>query len=377
MTDTQFAALYEAVLSLKTPEECKAFFADLCTAKELTEFSSRLEVARLLDRGVNYHDIVERTGASTATISRVSKALSGEAGGYRTALSRLGAPSLRTARENENTDMPLLPAERAAYALMACFESRGYRRFARSVFPESMAKEAFGDVTLSLIDEISTDPGTHKYCYYENILRPDERRRLYRRISQAGVECIGNVTGEEEREVLALASDALTRLFVKCELIVMPLAYSDALFDRYGIYGAYRRELYALLRTTPAGLYEFLLARGEEEKTAAGLSALLTEKRPAKEGLSHLLEAAKSEAEIAAAKDLRDALGDIAKERTSIDFTLTPSMDYYDGFFFVGRAGRAGEVLRGGRYDTLVRRHGHTGGAVGFAVYLDNVGKRT
>lgn len=374
MTDTQFAALYEAVLSLKTPEECRAFFADLCTAKELTELSSRFEVARLLDHGANYHDIVERTGASTATISRVSKALSGADGGYRTALSRLGAPSFRTVRENGN--MPLLPSERAAYSLMARFESQGYRRFARSVFPESMAKEAFGDVTLSLIDEISTDPGTHKYCYYENILRPDERRRLYRRISQAGVECIGNVTGEEEREVLTLASEALMSLFAKCELVVMPLAYSDALFDRYGIYGAYRRELYTLLRTTPAGLYEFLLARGEEEKTAAALSAYLTEKRPAKEGLSYLLEVARSEAEIAAAKDLRDALGDIAKERASIDFTLAPSMDYYDGFFFVGRAGRAGEVLRGGRYDTLVRRHGHTGGAVGFAVYLDNVGKR-
>ncbi|HBJ19094.1 MAG TPA: hypothetical protein DDY70_05085, partial [Clostridiales bacterium] len=89
MTESQYKALFRAILSLRTEEECEAFFSDLCTAKELTEFSSRLEVARLLGQGVNYHDIVERTGASTATISRVSKALSGEAGGYRTALSRL------------------------------------------------------------------------------------------------------------------------------------------------------------------------------------------------------------------------------------------------------------------------------------------------
>ena len=375
MTDTRFASLYDAVLSLKTPEECAAFFADLCTTKELAEFSSRLEVARLLDRGVNYHDIVERTGASTATISRVSKALSGTAGGYRIALSRLGVPSLRYGGE-ERRELPLLPAERAAYSLMARFEAQGYLRYARSVFPEDMTKEAFGDVTLSLVDEISTVPGTHKYCYYENLLRPDGRRRLYRRVSQAGVECIGNVTGEEEREVFTLAADALECLFSKSEFAVMPLAYADALFDRMGIYGAYRRGLYTQLRTAPDGLFDFFLAGGENEKTVAELCDILTVKRPAREGLAHLLEVAKSEAECAAAKDLRDALGEVATARANIDFTLTPSMDYYDGFFFVGRAGRAGEVLRGGRYDTLVRRHGHTGGAVGFAVYLDTIGKK-
>ncbi len=374
MTESQYKALFRAILSLRTEEECEAFFSDLCTAKELTEFSSRLEVARLLGQGVNYHDIVERTGASTATISRVSKALSGEAGGYRTALSRLGMPQVRGGEESDG--LPLLPAERAAYSLMARFEAQGYRRYARSLFPEGMAKETFGDVTLSLVDEIPAAPGTYKYCYYENLLRPDGKRRLLRRISQAGIECIGNVTDSEEREVLSLAADALSLFFGKYELSLMPLAYADALFDRYGIYGAYRREVYSLLRTSPAGLYGFLLSKGEEKKTADELSDLLTVKRPAEEGLARLLAAAGGETERTVCEKLRRTLAAIDGGNLTVDFTLTPGMDYYDGFFFVGRAGRAGEVLRGGRYDTLVRRRGHDGGAVGFAVYLDAVGKK-
>ncbi len=93
--------LYAAILSLRTEEECRAFFSDLLTRKEIAEFSSRLEVARLLQKKVNYNDIVAATGASTATISRVSKALAGEEGGYRTALARTFRETERDPSEQE------------------------------------------------------------------------------------------------------------------------------------------------------------------------------------------------------------------------------------------------------------------------------------
>ena len=76
--------LYRAVLSLKTPEECRAFFEDLCTVAELKAMSQRLEVAQLLDEGLIYNDILQRTGASSATISRVNRALQYGADGYKT-----------------------------------------------------------------------------------------------------------------------------------------------------------------------------------------------------------------------------------------------------------------------------------------------------
>ena len=81
--------LYEAVLALETPEECRAFFQDLCTVAELRAMAQRLEVAQLLDEGLIYNDILQRTGASSATISRVNRALQYGADGYKTVLPRL------------------------------------------------------------------------------------------------------------------------------------------------------------------------------------------------------------------------------------------------------------------------------------------------
>lgn len=81
--------LYEAVLSLKNKEECRAFFQDLCTVTELKAMSQRIEVARLLEEGLIYSDILERTGTSSATISRINRALQYGADGYKTVLPRL------------------------------------------------------------------------------------------------------------------------------------------------------------------------------------------------------------------------------------------------------------------------------------------------
>ena len=81
-------ALFEAVLSLETMEECAAFFDDVCTIKEIQDLSQRFAVARLLDKGEKYQRIEEATGASTATISRVNKCLAYGSGGYRAVLKK-------------------------------------------------------------------------------------------------------------------------------------------------------------------------------------------------------------------------------------------------------------------------------------------------
>lgn len=85
----QHALLFEAILTLKDQEECRAFFQDLCTVSELRAMAQRLEVAQLLDQGLIYNDILQRTGASSATISRVNRALQYGADGYKTVLPRL------------------------------------------------------------------------------------------------------------------------------------------------------------------------------------------------------------------------------------------------------------------------------------------------
>ncbi len=81
--------LFDAVLALQSREECYQFFEDLCTIGELKALAQRLEVARMLAAGHTYEVIVGRTGASTATISRVKRCLNYGADGYAIILERL------------------------------------------------------------------------------------------------------------------------------------------------------------------------------------------------------------------------------------------------------------------------------------------------
>jgi TrpR-related protein YerC/YecD len=81
--------LFEAILLLKNKEDCYRFFEDICTVAEIKAIGQRLEVAKMLDQDLTYTDIAERTGASTATISRVKRCLFFGADGYRLVLDRL------------------------------------------------------------------------------------------------------------------------------------------------------------------------------------------------------------------------------------------------------------------------------------------------
>ncbi|OUM94537.1 MAG: hypothetical protein A9Z00_10130 [Thermobacillus sp. ZCTH02-B1] len=90
LNDPTIDQLFEAILTLKTVDECYIFFDDLCTVNEIQSLAQRLEVARLLRQGATYAQIERETGASTATISRVKRCLNYGTEGYEMALSRLG-----------------------------------------------------------------------------------------------------------------------------------------------------------------------------------------------------------------------------------------------------------------------------------------------
>lgn len=82
-------ALFDAMLLLRDRSECYRFFEDVCTISELKSIAQRFDVARKLDEGVTYQEISQQLGASTATISRVNRALAYGAGGYRLLLDRI------------------------------------------------------------------------------------------------------------------------------------------------------------------------------------------------------------------------------------------------------------------------------------------------
>ena len=81
--------LYQAILKLKTPEECYNFLMDLCTVPELNAMEQRFDVAVLLQKGMIYNEILEQTGASSATISRVNRALNYGVEGYHQVFARV------------------------------------------------------------------------------------------------------------------------------------------------------------------------------------------------------------------------------------------------------------------------------------------------
>ena len=80
--------LFDAVLKLRSRSELESFLRDLCTLGELETMANRWQVAKLVDRGIPYTEIAERTGASTATVTRVAHWLHHGEGGYRTAIDR-------------------------------------------------------------------------------------------------------------------------------------------------------------------------------------------------------------------------------------------------------------------------------------------------
>ncbi len=75
--------LMDTISNLNTKKDCYDFFEDVCTIKEILDMSKRLEAAKLLDKGLSYKDVISKIGLSTATLSRVSKALNYGTGGYK------------------------------------------------------------------------------------------------------------------------------------------------------------------------------------------------------------------------------------------------------------------------------------------------------
>ena len=106
MRDEQIGALADAMLTLGTRDEMLAFFEDIFTVHEVQAVAQRLAVARLLRQRVTYQDIAERTGASTATISRVNRCLSYGAGGYQKALARMEQGDQADTEKNRQEETP-------------------------------------------------------------------------------------------------------------------------------------------------------------------------------------------------------------------------------------------------------------------------------
>lgn len=291
--------------------------------------------------------------------------------------------------------------ERAVYALRSLYGKYGYRAYKMSKFEEYdlyvrnkdflisdriitfndtdgklMALKP--DVTLSIIKNLDEQPGCkQKVCYNENVYRVSGSTRQFKEIMQAGLECIGALDRYDLYEVVSLAAESLALISEDFVLDVSHLGILTAMLEESSGDVQLRRELTRYIAAKNRHDLERVCRENgiSPEKTAAicefigiygDMDSVLRRLEPLCTG-----EAAR--AALAELEQLRKLLDDCPwKDKIHFDFSIVNDMDYYNGIVFQGfLSGICESVLSGGQYDKLIQKMGRSGGAVGFALYLD------
>ena len=292
--------------------------------------------------------------------------------------------------------------EQAVFALRELYERYGYAPYKMSKFEEydlyvrnkdfliSEGVITFTDtdgklmalkpdVTLSIIKNSKHRPGCVRKVYYnENVYRVSEDAHCFKEILQTGLECMGDIDEATLYEVLKLAAASLQSVGKRAVLdiahrgviedLLTPIAPTEAALT--ALYGCIREKnahelknvcaTYGIPADTAETLVQVVDIYGAPADALPRLTALLGE-TPALAQLARLTAAF-------AGSEYEDML--------RIDFSVVAAGRYYNGIVFKGFVyGAPDSVLSGGQYDQLMRQMGQGGGAVGFAVYLDRLGR--
>lgn len=292
--------------------------------------------------------------------------------------------------------------ERVTFALRALFETYGYGRFRMSrferydlyagnrdflrsdrmiTFPDTdgtlLALKP--DVTISIIKNAPDRGGVCKVCYDEHVYRPARGGKSIREIPQAGLECMGEIDCYHICEVILLAAKSLALISDDFVLAISHLNLVSGLLAAAGVAPEHYSAVLDLLRHKNAtALGELFAGMGLSESKQAVLAPLATSFATLREGLAALEPVCTQGAAKEAFLELYSVarvLADAGHENhVRLDFAVGNDMDYYNGLVFRGFvAGIPTGVLSGGQYDLLMHKMGKEGGALGFAVYLDEL----
>ena len=293
------------------------------------------------------------------------------------------------------------PAERAQLELRAVYEKAGYHKYHMGGFEEySLYQENRGflssdqvitftdldgrllamkpDVTLGIAKNAQPAPGEcKKYYYVEKVYRPSRESRTFKEINQMGLECIGAVDDGVTAQVVQLAVQSLAAAGVPYVLEIGHMGFIKGLLDAVDAPQACRAQLLGFLQSKNAHeLQQAALQAGISAWGAQALCGLLELNGPLDNTLCRAREMVKSEG-MSAALDEVSALQKVLGSTGSgirLDLSLGGEMEYYNGLVFNGYLqGLPRAVVRGGRYDLLARRFTPGAGAIGFAVYLDEL----
>ncbi|MGN1081087.1 MAG: ATP phosphoribosyltransferase regulatory subunit [Acutalibacteraceae bacterium] len=291
--------------------------------------------------------------------------------------------------------------EKIALKLRSLYRSYGYMRYKVNKFEEYdlyMQNKSFltseqilafsdtngklmalkPDITLSIIKNTKDDETTKKLCYAENVYRVPKNSYGFREIMQTGLECIGKIDIYSMGEVLMLAAKSLEIIDKKYVLDISDMGIVSGILEseKLGADGCSEILKY-ISEKNLHGLAEACAKFSVSEKTEKLLKALITVYGPLESTVKKFeniglpqhcgesLENLKQISELAKAYQI---------ENVNLDFSVVNDMNYYNGIIFNGFiSGIPSSVLSGGRYDLLMAKMGKSSGAIGFAVYLDQL----
>mgnify|MGYP000426148606 CR=1 FL=1 len=294
----------------------------------------------------------------------------------------------------------LRPQERASLQLRLLYEQEGFRKYHMCRFEEyglyqenrrflySEQVITFTDldgrllalkpdVTLSIAKTAQPAPGeTLRYYYHENVYRPSAESHTFQEISQMGLEMLGAVGEAQVQQAVCLAARSLDALGAEWVLEVSHMGYLFGLFDALGVPDAARAKLLEKLREKNA--HELRAAAGAAGLADAAdtLCSVLDLSGAYAETMEKAAALCKNDAMRAAVAELEALAVPLEKAGGVIrlDMTLAGEMEYYNGLVFQGYLKALPRpLLKGGRYDLLMQKFTPGAGAIGFAVYLDEL----
>lgn len=291
--------------------------------------------------------------------------------------------------------------EQAIFALRGLYRRYGYERYKMSRFEEYelyvrnkdflVSDEVITftdrngrllamkpDVTLSIIKNTVDRPGVVEKQYYnENVYRIDPGTHSFKEIMQAGLECVGDLSGYEIGEVVLLAVKSLALIGNQYVLDISHMGLIGAVLEQSGLSDAGKERALVCLRQKNAHeLVQVCRAEHvseESEKKLLAINHCCGSPKLVYESLLPLLTTEPEQKALEELYGLCQILADSGFEQAvRVDFSVGNDMKYYSGVVFKGYlAGIPTSVLSGGQYDKLLQKMGRTSSAVGFAIYVD------
>ncbi|MEA4921832.1 MAG: ATP phosphoribosyltransferase [Eubacteriaceae bacterium] len=298
----------------------------------------------------------------------------------------------------------LRPEEKATLELRGLYEENGYKKYKMSKFEEYglyannrdflagdkvltftdldgrlMALKP--DVTLSIIKNTAIgDSDLEKFYYVENVYRESRESNSFKEIEQIGLEMIGKIGDDEIAETVNMAAETLKTVNKDFVLELSHMDFTEELLRTIDLNDEVYKHIIRLIRAkNPDGIRKVSAAEGLPQAAIESLCAITELSGPVAPTLEKARKLAINKTMLSALDEIESIYSRMENSNAKnlmVDFSMVNDIDYYNGVIFKGYfRDVAGGVLAGGQYDRAMTLFGRRAGAIGFALYLNEVAK--